>query len=225
MKEEFNFNEELKPHIITEQDMRDEFSKGSIEMSFTGEWVPLEVVEGKFKEFISKLKESIKPFAIDINLTSSSSSLNMQQINDIELFKEEIIDKLSGLKSSKDNQKEVKKNMAYEEVGNPSVWTYQNDGYFIEGILVSKQDQVGANKSWIYTIETPEGVKSVWGSAILDSVMISVKTGVQIKITYKGLGEAKGGKNPPKIFKVEVDKEVAQQEAVEPEVSIVKPGA
>ncbi len=115
--------------------------------------------------------------------------------------------------------------MAYEEVGNPSIWTYEKDGDFIEGVLVSKQDQVGANKSWIYTIETPEGVKSVWGSAILDSVMVSVKTGVQIKITYKGLGEAKGGKNPPKIFKVEVDKEVAQQEAVEPEVSIVKPGA
>jgi len=56
-EKEFNFLKELKDHIITEQDMRDEFSKGAIEMSFTGEWVPLEVVEGKFDEFIKRYLE------------------------------------------------------------------------------------------------------------------------------------------------------------------------
>ena len=58
----------------------------------------------------------------------------------------------------------------------------------------------------MYSIETPEGVKSVWGSAILDTRMTFVKIGEKVKITYKGLGEAKAGRNPPKIFKVEVDK-------------------
>ena len=95
--------------------------------------------------------------------------------------------------------------MTYKEVVDPLIWTYENDGDFIEGVLVNKQDQVGPNNSWIYTIETLEGVKSVWGAAILDSRMVAVKLGAKLKITYKGLGEAKGGHNPPKIFKVEVD--------------------
>ncbi len=105
----------------------------------------------------------------------------------------------------------------YKEVTDPSVWTYQNDEDFIEGVLVNKQDKVGPNNSWIYTIETPEGVKSVWGATLLDSRMVGVKIGSKIKITYKGLGEAKGGHSAPKIYKVEVD---------EPEeVPVVTPGS
>lgn len=96
--------------------------------------------------------------------------------------------------------------MAYKEI-NPEMWTYENDGDLIEGILVLKQDDVGDNKSMMYSIETPEGVKNVLGTAILDSRMKLVNVGNKIKITYKGLGEAKSGKNAPKIFKVEIDEE------------------
>ena len=94
----------------------------------------------------------------------------------------------------------------YKEI-NPTDWKYENDGDFIEGVLVRMQENIGMNKSMLYSIETPKGVKSVWGSAILDSRMALVKIGSKIKITYKGLAEAKGGKNPAKIFKVEVDSE------------------
>ena len=97
--------------------------------------------------------------------------------------------------------------MAYQEVSDPTEWKYENDGDSIEGILVQKQDNIGANQSRLYSIETPEGVKNVWGATILDSRMVSVNVGDKIRITYKGLGEAKGGKNAPKIFKVEVDKD------------------
>ncbi len=96
--------------------------------------------------------------------------------------------------------------MTYKEV-NPELWAYENDGDFIEGVLVLKQEDVGDNNSMMYSIETPEGVKNVWGSAILDSRMKLVKVGSKIKITYKGLGEPKSGKNAPKIFKVEVDED------------------
>ena len=95
--------------------------------------------------------------------------------------------------------------MAYQEI-NPTVWTYENDGDFIEGIVVNKESDVGENKSWMYSIETPIGVKSVWGSVVLDSRMTFVKIGDKIKISYKGLGEAKAGRSPPKIFKVEIDR-------------------
>ncbi len=95
--------------------------------------------------------------------------------------------------------------MTYKEV-NPEAWTYEKDGDFIEGILIGKQSGVGPNESMIYNIDTKDsGIKNVWGSAVLDSRMALVKTESKVKITFKGLGEAKGGHNAPKIFKVEVD--------------------
>ena len=87
--------------------------------------------------------------------------------------------------------------MTYQEI-DPQIWEYDFEGDFIEGRLVRSQEDVGVNKSMLYSIETPEGVKSVWGSAILDSKMALVKIGDKIKITYKGLAEAKSGKNPAK---------------------------
>ena len=96
--------------------------------------------------------------------------------------------------------------MTYEEI-NPTDWKYEKDGDFIEGIVVNKQEDIGVNKSKLYSIETSEkGVKNVWGATILDSRMNFVKVGDKVKITYKGLAEAQGGKNAAKIFKVEVDK-------------------
>lgn len=99
----------------------------------------------------------------------------------------------------------LEEQMTYQEI-NPTEWTYEEDGDFIEGILIKVQENVGTNKSMLYSIETSEGVKNVWGSAILDSRMALVRINSQIKITYKGLGESKSGKHAPKIFKVEIDK-------------------
>ena len=98
--------------------------------------------------------------------------------------------------------------MAYKEI-DPSTWNYEKEEDFIEGFLVQKQEDIGINKSMLYSIETPEGVKNVWGSAILDQRMAFVKIGNRVKITYKGLSEAKAGKNAAKIFKVEVDTELS----------------
>lgn len=108
--------------------------------------------------------------------------------------------------------------MTYQEI-DPSFWKYDKEGDFIEGRLAQVQVDVGANDSKLYSIETPEGVKNVWGAAILDSRMSLVSVGEKIRITYQGLSEAKAGKNPAKIFKVEVDKD-----EVEASVPVVKPG-
>ncbi len=95
--------------------------------------------------------------------------------------------------------------MTYHEI-NPSDWTYKDDGDFIEGILVRIQKDIGENKSMLYSVEEVDhSIKNVWGAAILDSRMALAKVGDKIKITYRGLLEAKAGKKPAKIFKVEVD--------------------
>jgi hypothetical protein len=96
--------------------------------------------------------------------------------------------------------------MTYEEI-NPTAWVYSKEGDFIEGVLVRVQDNIGANKSKLYSIETQEGVKNVWGATILDERMALVKIGEKIRITYLGLSkDGKKGKNPAKLFKVEIDK-------------------
>ena len=97
--------------------------------------------------------------------------------------------------------------MTYKEI-DPDFWTYENDGDFIEGKLVQVQLGVGDNNSKLYSIETSDDdVRNVWGAAILDTRMALVKVGDKVRITYKGLAEAKSGKKPAKIFKVEVDRE------------------
>lgn len=97
--------------------------------------------------------------------------------------------------------------MVYKEI-NPSTWVYEKEGDFIEGVLVRSESDVGVNKSNIYTLEVSPGkFIGVWGSTILDQRMNLVNVGDKVKITYKGLSEKKAGKNPAKIFKVEVDQE------------------
>ena len=96
--------------------------------------------------------------------------------------------------------------MVFEEV-NPTVWIPSEDGDSIEGIFVSADSNVGANDSMLYHLEVEGKPVSVWGSAILDQRMVAIKPSQKTRITFKGLGEKKIGKNAPKIFKVEVDSE------------------
>ncbi len=103
--------------------------------------------------------------------------------------------------------------MVFKEI-NPEVWTYEEDGDFIEGILVKVESDIGANKSNMYTLETkPSEFIGIWGSIILDQRMSLVKIGEKVRITYKGTAEKKPGKNAAKIFKVEVDQPEEDKEA------------
>jgi hypothetical protein len=91
-----------------------------------------------------------------------------------------------------------------EATGN--AWKPEKKGESITGILVKVQEKVGPNNSMMYHIEDSESheIVKVWGSTILDSRMSEVKVGQLVRITFKGLGEkGKGGKQAPKIFKVE----------------------
>lgn len=98
--------------------------------------------------------------------------------------------------------------MAFKEL-KPEIWEYKEKGDSIEGVLVQKQEHIGDNDSNLYSLETEKGVKNVWGSAILDKLIPLVKLGTRLRITYEGVSEEKkGGKNPAKLFKVEVDDEL-----------------
>jgi len=96
--------------------------------------------------------------------------------------------------------------MAFQE-NNPGFWTPEKEDDSITGVLIKIEENVGSNKSMLYTIEADKKPTNVWGCTILDQRMVGVKVGDMIRITYKGLGEKTGGKNAPKIFKVEIDRE------------------
>lgn len=102
--------------------------------------------------------------------------------------------------------------MVFKEI-DPKLWTYEKDGDFLEGYLLRIQEHIGRNDSAMYDFETKDGLRSVWGSAILDSKLGLIKVGTKVRITYKGLGEAIGGKSAAKIFKVEVDVEETKKSA------------
>lgn len=95
--------------------------------------------------------------------------------------------------------------MAFEEV-NPNTWVYEKEGDSITGVLLKTEEDVGPNNSMMYHLESDGKPISVWGSTVLDQRMQFIQPGALVRITYKGLGEKIGGKNPAKIFKVEVDK-------------------
>lgn len=104
--------------------------------------------------------------------------------------------------------------MAFTE-NNPGFWKPEKEDDSIEGVLIKIVENVGANKSMLYTIEKDGKPTNIWGSTILDQRMVGIKVGDLIRITYKGLGEKVGGKNAPKIFKVEVDKVQTEEPPVE----------
>lgn len=95
--------------------------------------------------------------------------------------------------------------MAFEEI-DTGIWKPENVEDSITGVLLSKEEDVGANNSMLYTLEVEQKPIAVWGSTVLDPKMLGVKVGDTVKIVYKGKGEAKGGKNAPKIFQVLVDR-------------------
>lgn len=96
--------------------------------------------------------------------------------------------------------------MAFEE-NNPGIWEYSKDGDMIEGVLLKIQDKVGPSDSMLYSLSVKEKPVNVWGSTILDQRMVGINVGDVIQIIYKGLAEAKPGKNPAKLFQVLIDKE------------------
>lgn len=66
------------------------------------------------------------------------------------------------------------------------VWNPE-PGQEISGVYLSCKDEVGVNKSRLYTIEVSEGkTMGVWGSRILDDAMMAVGFGSQVKIKYNG---------------------------------------
>lgn len=84
----------------------------------------------------------------------------------------------------------------------PNVWKPEEKEESIEGVVLNKEVNIGVNNSNLYHLESESTIRSVWGSAVLDSRMQFIKVGDFIRITYKGLEKNKRGQET-KIFQVQ----------------------
>lgn len=65
-------------------------------------------------------------------------------------------------------------------------WDFEKNATFV-GLFLSKQENIGPNKSNLYDFEQPGGkIVSVWGSEILDTRIKNIKVGEEVMIKYVG---------------------------------------
>lgn len=91
--------------------------------------------------------------------------------------------------------------MEFEEI-NPNVWKHEKVGDSVEGVLLEKRKEVGANNSNAYYLEKDGNKVMVWGTTIIDQRMAYVKVGEYIRITFTE-ATVNAKKQPLNIFKVE----------------------
>ena len=75
------------------------------------------------------------------------------------------------------------------------IWVPGNKGDEISGVYLNVQNEVGENKSNLYTLEVKEGkTLAFWGSKVLDGKMSAVKVGQQVKVLFLGKVTPDGGR-------------------------------
>ena len=72
--------------------------------------------------------------------------------------------------------------MNWKKLINPWIPEKENDE--IEGKLIRIDEEVGENKSMLYTLETENYVRGVWGSTVLDEKMKIFEVGDSVKIIF-----------------------------------------
>ncbi len=66
-------------------------------------------------------------------------------------------------------------------------WDYENEKEFI-GIYISKEVEVGPNKSNLYNFKKSDGsVMGIWGGTILDDRFKGIGIGEEVRVVYLGM--------------------------------------
>ena len=102
--------------------------------------------------------------------------------------------------------------MAYEKVSRyHDTWQPEQEGDEIEGIYTTKKEGLGEQgKSILYTLETDKGIKTFWGSTMLNDFMNAISFGSQIKVVYKGIQQLARGRKL-KLFEVFIDRDIDEE--------------
>jgi len=101
---------------------------------------------------------------------------------------------------------EMFKNAPGSEGFDPVV-VFESPGQYVFGKYRGMAQDVGPNRSRLYTIDIGNGnMASVWGATVLDKHMdkLDPAHGASILIQYLGTGPGKEGQDPPKLYRVRV---------------------
>ncbi|EKD84720.1 MAG: hypothetical protein ACD_38C00169G0021 [uncultured bacterium] len=75
----------------------------------------------------------------------------------------------------------------WEKVEMSPTWDYENEKELI-GVYLSKEVEVGPNKSNLYSFKKSDGlVVGIWGSTILDNRFKGIAFGEEVKVVYLGM--------------------------------------
>ena len=84
-----------------------------------------------------------------------------------------------------------KRNWEEVTLADGNVWDKETP---LEGILTKTEQDVGPNKSKMYTVKPDEGEEvKVWGSTVLDDKLLGVPQGTYVRIEYEGKLKSKKG--------------------------------
>lgn len=84
-------------------------------------------------------------------------------------------------------------------VGDGEIWDREKA---IQGTLTKKQENIGPNESFLYTLRTKDGDVGVWGSSVLDTKFQEIEVGYEVKI--EPLGKTKSPKTGREYFDYKV---------------------
>ena len=80
--------------------------------------------------------------------------------------------------------------MAWKKSETAPTWEFEKQKE-IEGVFVSKEENVGPNNSNLYTLELPDHSHiAIWGSTVLDTRFKNLQPGDQVKVIYLGKEES-----------------------------------
>ena len=94
-------------------------------------------------------------------------------------------------------------NEGWQEI-NPTteeMWDPEEDKV-IQGIYVSKKENVGPNESNVYVLNVGDKKIGIWGSTILDDRFKEIPLGCEVRIEYLGEQKTKKGNRTYQAYKV-----------------------
>ena len=93
---------------------------------------------------------------------------------------------------------------AWKKVGEMGdKWEFETDKV-LEGLYITRQEDVGKHKSIVYNVErsSDHTVMTVWDTTVLNTKMAQVPVGHEVRIEYKGLATSEKGGNEYHDFDV-----------------------
>lgn len=92
--------------------------------------------------------------------------------------------------------------MVFQKINPGNIWKPESEGDEVIGILLRVENDAGKYKSKVYHLESDGENITVFGSKVLDDLMLIIKPGDLIRIVFKGKVKGKDSEyNSYEVYK------------------------